>query len=101
LSAYIDIEGLGPRWDLLCLRARSSARVKGDSISMKAGSPFTRADDMPVYAGGVTIWHIYMGHLPFENIDEDDLDLLISEGLRPDLSVIVLDDEAVRALICK
>jgi len=64
--------------------------------SMKARSPLTRADDM--YAAGVTIWHIYMGHLPFENIDEDDLDLLIAEGLRPDLSVI--DDEAVRALIC-
>lgn len=51
-----------------------------------------------MYAAGVTIWHIYMGHLPFENIDEVDLDLLIAEGLRPDLSVI--DDEAVRALIC-
>ena len=63
--------------------------------SMKVRSPLTCADDM--YAAGVTIWHIYMGHLPFENIDEDDLDLLIAEGLRPDLSVI--DDEAVRALI--
>jgi hypothetical protein len=39
-----------------------------------------------------------MGHLPFQNIEEDDLDLLIEEGLRPDLSVI--DDEAIRALIC-
>jgi serine/threonine protein kinase len=65
--------------------------------SMKARSPLTRADDM--YAAGVTIWHIYTGHIPFENIDEDDLDLLIADGLRPDLSVI--DDEAVRALICK
>ena len=64
--------------------------------SMKPGSPLTRADDM--YAAGVTIWHIYMGHIPFENIDEDDLELLIAEGLRPDLSVI--DDEAVRAMIC-
>ena len=65
--------------------------------SMKAQSPssLTRADDM--YAAGVTIWHIYTGHIPFKNIDEDDLDSLIAEGLRPDLSVI--DDEAVRALI--
>ncbi len=63
---------------------------------MKVRSPLTRADDM--YAAGVTIWHIYTGHLPFENIDEGDLDLLIANGLRPDLSVI--DDEAVRALIC-
>jgi len=64
---------------------------------MKARSPLTRADD--AYAAGVTIWHIYTGHLPFENIDDDDLDLLIANGLRPDLSVI--DDEDVRALICK
>ena len=63
---------------------------------MKARSPLTHADDM--YAAGVTIWHIYTGHLPFENIDEDDLDLLIADGLRPDLSAI--DDEPVRALIC-
>ena len=41
-----------------------------------------------MYAAGVTIWHIYTGHLPFENVDEDedDLDLLISNGLRPDLN---------------
>ena len=64
--------------------------------SMKTPSPLTRADEM--YAAGVTIWHIYTGHLPFENIDDDDLDLLIANGLRPDLSAI--DDEAVRALIC-
>jgi hypothetical protein len=65
--------------------------------SMKAQSPLTREDDM--YAAGVTIWHIYTGHLPFENIDEDDLDIFIEDGLRPDLSVI--DDETVRALIRK
>ena len=64
--------------------------------SLQNGSPLTRADDL--YAAGVTIWHIYTGHLPFESIDEDDLDLLIAEGLRPDLSLI--DDQAVRALIC-
>jgi hypothetical protein len=57
---------------------------------MKSRSPLPCADDM--YAAGVTIWHIYMGHLSFENIDEDDLDYLIAEDLRPDLSVI--DDEA-------
>ena len=65
--------------------------------SMKARSSLTREEDM--YAAGVTIWHIYTGHLSFENIDEDDLNFLIADGLRPDLSVI--DDEAVRALICK
>jgi serine/threonine protein kinase len=64
---------------------------------LKTGSPLTRADDQ--YAAGVTIWHIYTGHLPFENVDEDDLDLLIEEGLRPDLSQI--DDEIVGALIRK
>ena len=51
-----------------------------------------------MYAAGVTIWHIYTGHLPFKDIDEDDLDPLIADGLSLDLSVI--DDEAVRALIC-
>lgn len=40
-----------------------------------------------------------MGHIPFEDIDEANLDLLISDGLRPNLSVI--DDEAVRDLICR
>ena len=47
----------------------------------------------------MTIWHIYTGRIPFEQIDEDDLDLLIEEGLCPDLSLI--DDEGVRVLICK
>ena len=78
------------------LRRASTTHYVSPS-SMKAQSPLTREDDM--YAAGVTIWHIYTGHLPFGNIDEDDLDILIADGLRPDLSVI--DDEAVRALICK
>lgn len=78
-----------------CRRA-STTRYASPS-SLKTGSPLTRADDL--YAAGVTIWHIYTGRLPFENIDEDDLDLLIEEGLRPDLSLI--DDEVVRVLICK
>jgi serine/threonine protein kinase len=64
--------------------------------SMQPGFPLTRANDM--YAAGVTIWHIYTGHLPFQNVDEDDLEHLIADGLRPDLSAI--DDEAVRSLIC-
>jgi hypothetical protein len=56
---------------------------------MKAESPLPliRADDLA-----------YLYHLPFKNIDENDLDLLIAEDLRPDLSVI--DDETVRALTC-
>ena len=65
--------------------------------SLKNRSPLTRADDL--YAAGVTIWHIYTGRLPFETIEEDDLDVHIADGLRPDLSLI--DDEAVRALISK
>ena len=68
------------------------------SPSYTPGSPLTRADDL--YAAGVTIWHIYTGRVPFEDIEEDDLDMLIiKEGLRPDLSVI--DDEVVKALILK
>jgi serine/threonine protein kinase len=77
-------------------RHTSTTRYASPS-SLKTGSPLTRAEDM--YAAGVTIWHIYTGRLPFENIDEDDLDLLIAEGLCPDLSLI--DDEVVRALIRK
>jgi hypothetical protein len=77
-----------------CRRA-STTRYASPS-SLKTGSFLTRADDL--YAAGVTIWHIYTGRLPFEYVDEDDLDLLI-EGLRPDLNLI--DDEVVRALICK
>ena len=41
---------------------------------MKSRSPCTRADD--TYAAGVTIWHLYMGHL-------EVLDLRIADGLRP------------------
>ncbi|KAF8319817.1 uncharacterized protein EI90DRAFT_3132323 [Cantharellus anzutake] len=40
---------------------------------------------------------ICTGRLPFEDIVEDDVDLLIKEGLHPDLSLI--DDGAVKALI--
>jgi serine/threonine protein kinase len=75
---------------------RASTTHYASPSSLENCSPLTRADDL--YAAGVTIWHIYTGHLPFESIDEDDLDLLIAEGLRPDLNLI--DDEAVRALIC-
>ncbi|KAF8331860.1 kinase-like domain-containing protein [Cantharellus anzutake] len=75
-------------------RHASTTRYVSPS-SLKTRSPLTRADDL--YAAGMTIWHIYTGHLPFENIEEDDVDLLIEEGLRPDLSLI--DDEGVRALI--
>jgi serine/threonine protein kinase len=75
-------------------RRNASTTRYNSPYSLKARSPLTRADDM--YAAGVTIWHIYMGHIPFKDIDEN-LDRLIADGLRPDLSVI--DDEAVRALI--
>ena len=75
-------------------RRNASTTHYNSPYSLKTRSPLTRANDM--YAAGVTIWHIYMGHLPFKDIDKN-LDRLIADGLRPDLSVI--DDEAVRALI--
>jgi len=76
---------------------RASTMRYAPPSSLKTVYSSTRTDDL--YAAGVTIWRIYTGRLPFENIDEDDLDLLIEEGLRPDLSLI--DDEVVRALIRK
>ncbi|KAF9518749.1 hypothetical protein BS47DRAFT_1337873 [Hydnum rufescens UP504] len=78
-----------------CRHASTTPYVSPSSL--KTGSPLTRADDL--YAAGVTIWHIYTGHLPFENVDEDDLEQLIEEGLHPDPSQI--DDETVGALIRK
>jgi len=78
-------------------RHASTMHYLSPSYMKMPGSPLTRADDL--YAAGVTIWHIYTGHLPFEDIEEDDVDMLIQEGLRPDLSVI--DDEVVKALIRK
>ncbi|KAJ3799806.1 kinase-like domain-containing protein [Lentinula aff. detonsa] len=52
-----------------------------------------------LYATGVTIWHIYTGRLPFEDVDEDEVDDAILHGLRPDLTMI--DDEDVRAIVSK
>jgi hypothetical protein len=57
----------------------------------------TRADDL--YAAGVTIWHIYTGNLPFQDVNEEELEDRIREGLRPDLSGI--DDESIKELIVK
>ncbi len=76
---------------------RRASTTRYLSPSYTSYSPLTRADDL--YAAGVTIWHIYTRHLPFGDIEEDDVDMLIQEGLRPDLSVI--DDEVVKALIRK
>jgi serine/threonine protein kinase len=78
-------------------RRGASTTHYASSSSLKTRSPLTRADDL--YAAGVTIWHIYTGHLPFGDIDDDDLDIAIEDGLRPDLNLI--DDEVVRVLIRK
>jgi hypothetical protein len=65
--------------------------------SMRIRSPLSLRDDL--YAAGVTIWHIYTGRIPFENVDDDDLEDRIREGLQPDLCLI--DDESIKALILK
>ncbi|KAJ3783861.1 kinase-like domain-containing protein [Lentinula aff. detonsa] len=77
-------------------RTALTARYVSPS-SMRALSPLTRADDL--YATGVTIWHIYTGRLPFEDVDEDEVDDAILHGLRPDLTMI--DNEDVRAIVSK
>jgi serine/threonine protein kinase len=65
--------------------------------SLNRTTPLPLADDM--YAAAVTIWHIYTGRLPFDDINEDDLYGHIKAGLRPDLNAI--DHRPTRALIQK
>lgn len=93
---FIDFAQTVLEADQPCYKWASSTHYDSPS-SMRPGATLTRADDL--YAAGVTIWHIYVGRVPFENIDIDDLDARIAAGLRPDLSLI--DDEGVKALIAK
>ncbi|KAJ3729277.1 kinase-like domain-containing protein, partial [Lentinula raphanica] len=74
-----------------------TARYNSPTAMNDTFLPLTRADDL--YTAGMTIWHIYTGRYPFEEVDEDDIEDCIIRGLRPDLSMI--DDEEVRSLIAK
>ncbi|KAJ7058098.1 kinase-like domain-containing protein [Mycena amicta] len=57
--------------------------------------PLCEADDL--YALGVTIWHIWLGKLPFDQDKHQFLEREIAEGLKPDLDTV--DDETVHSLI--
>ncbi|QRV97783.1 kinase domain protein [Ceratobasidium sp. AG-Ba] len=48
----------------------------------------TMAKTEDLYAAGVTIWEICTGKIPFEEVDEEDLEDVIGQGAQPDLSLI-------------
>lgn len=59
--------------------------------------PLSFADDL--YATGVSIWEIYTGCAPFDDVPpepEEMLEDVIAAGIRPDMSKI--DDKEIRAL---
>lgn len=61
------------------------------------GRTLYKANDF--YAAGVTIWQIYTGIVPFEDVSDDDLEDLIREGLRPNIELI--DDPVIRTMVLK
>ncbi|RXW22550.1 hypothetical protein EST38_g3323 [Candolleomyces aberdarensis] len=57
--------------------------------------PLTKADDL--YATGITMWQIYTGLTPFDNVDADFMDEVIASGCQPNL--LAVDDKYVREFI--
>ena len=57
--------------------------------------PLTKAEDL--YAAGISMWEIYTGRIPFDDIDEDMIEDVIKSGARPDITLI--DDAMVAKLI--
>lgn len=57
--------------------------------------PLMKAEDL--YATGISIWQIYTGNIPFDDIDEDVIEDTIATGARPDIALV--DDPAIAKLI--
>jgi serine/threonine protein kinase len=84
-EAAIEGENYTPR--ALSTQYTSPFRCRSITIS-----PLSINDDL--YATGITIWEIYTGCIPFEGIEEDQIEDLIRGGVRPDISLI---DDATTA----
>jgi serine/threonine protein kinase len=80
-------------------------KVPPHAISVRYASPFmcrtipifplSEAEDR--YATGMSIWEIFTGRIPFEDVDEDLVEDVIGAGVRPDLTLV--DDATVAGLI--
>jgi serine/threonine protein kinase len=57
--------------------------------------PLTKAED--IYAAGISMWEIYTGRIPFDDVDEDMIEDVIKSGVRPDITLI--DDAMVAKLV--
>jgi serine/threonine protein kinase len=83
----------------------ADAAVKGENYIPRAGTlqyttpsrcrtipvrPLSINDDL--YATGISIWEIYTGCIPFDDIEEDLVEDLIRGGVRPNINLI--DDAA-------
>jgi len=87
------------------------AAVEGEgdiprAMSVRYSSPFisrttplvslSKAED--IYATGISIWEIYTGRIPFDDVvDEDEVEDIIGSGVRPDVTLI--DDTALTELV--
>jgi serine/threonine protein kinase len=57
--------------------------------------PLTKAEDL--YAAGISMWEIYTGRVPFDDVDEDTIEDVIKSGVRPDITLI--DDAMVAKFV--
>ena len=58
-------------------------------------APLAKADDL--YATGITMWQLYTGREPFDDVDPEFLEDVIASGFQPNL--LAVDDITVRELI--
>ncbi|KAF8599053.1 kinase-like protein [Ceratobasidium sp. AG-I] len=47
----------------------------------------TKAEDL--YAAGVTVWETYTGRIPFEDVDDEDIEDYIGGGTRPAITTLI------------
>ena len=58
-------------------------------------APLAKADDL--YATGITMWQLYTGREPFDEVNCDFLEHVIASGFQPNL--LAVDDTIIRELI--
>ena len=58
-------------------------------------APLAKADDL--YATGITMWQLYTGREPFDEVNCDFLEHVIASGFQPNL--LAVDDTTIRELI--
>lgn len=87
-DAAVEGEGDLPR--AVSVRYSSPFRCKTIPVV-----PLAKAEDL--YATGISIWEIYTGRIPFDDVQPDFVEDVISEGARPDITLV--DDATVAELI--